>query len=316
MTGAGVVRRWTPGRQIHWEQVLGIHRRGPGDPTHRRITDQHWWRATRVGTGPALLRLVGEGLDVVATAWGEGAEEVVAHVPQLLGDDDDPSGFIPQHPILAEAVRHHPDLRIGRSGAVGEALFPACLEQVVTSVEAFSAFRLLVAQYGEPAPGPATDPDSPAHQMMLPPTAAQWARIPSWAFLKSGVEQRRSVPLVTAARRGAALERTLMLDSARADRALQSLPRIGPWTSAETRQRAHGDPDAWSIGDYHVGDAITHALIGQKAGDEVAVELLEPYVGHRFRVQVLLGLVAGFPPRRGPRRTLPTHTPRASRGRS
>ncbi len=316
MTAACLVRRWAPGRRIYWDQVLGRHQRGPGDPTHRRITDQHWWRATRVATGPALLRLVTEGNEVVASAWGAGAEEVLAHVPQLLGEADDPSGFSPVHPMLVEAARRHPDLRIGRTGAVGEALFPACLEQVVTGVEAFAAFRVLVGKFGEPAPGPASETGTPAYGMMVPPTAAQWAAVPSWEFLKAGVEQRRSVPLVTAAQRGPALERTLAMDSAEADRALQSLPRIGPWTSAETRQRAHGDPDAWSIGDYHVGDGITHALAGTKAGDEVALELLEPYVGHRFRVQLLLGLVAGFAPRRGPRRTLPTHTPRGTRGRS
>src|SRR5690606_34162853 len=115
----------------------------------------------------------------------------------------------------------------------------------------------------------------------------------SWEYLLAGVEERRSAPLVAAARRGAALERTLRMGSAQADRALQSLPRIGPWTSAETRQRSHGDADAWSIGDYHVGDGITYALTGRKAGDEVALELLGPYEGHRFRVQLLLWLVAG-----------------------
>ena len=49
-----------------------------------------------------------------------------------------------------------------------------------------------------------------------------------------------------------------------------------------------------------------------------ATELLEPYRGHRFRVQVLLGLMGGAArrPRRAPRMTLPTHTPYATRGRS
>jgi 3-methyladenine DNA glycosylase/8-oxoguanine DNA glycosylase len=114
------------------------------------------------------------------------------------------------------------------------------------------------------------------------------------------------------------LERTLSLGSAEADRALRSLPGVGPWTSAEVRQRAHGDADAWSIGDFHVGKNITYALTGEVLDDDAATALLEPYRGHRFRVQALLGLMGGVArrPRHAPRMTLPTHTPYATRGRS
>jgi hypothetical protein len=50
--------------------------------------------------------------------------------------------------------------------------------------------------------------------------------------------------------------------------------------------------------------------------DDACTEILEPYRGHRFRVQMLL-LMAGFRvPRRAPRMSLPTHTPYATRGRS
>ena len=103
---------------------------------------------------------------------------------------------------------------------------------------------------------------------------------------------------------------------AAADAALQSFPGVGPWTSAEVRQRAHGDADAWSVGDYHVGKNITWALTGEVLDDDAATELLEPYRGHRFRVQQLLALMGARRPRHAPRMTLPTHTPYATRGRS
>ena len=103
---------------------------------------------------------------------------------------------------------------------------------------------------------------------------------------------------------------------AAADRALQSFPGVGAWTSAEVRQRAHGDPDAWSIGDFHVGKGITYALTGEALDDDACLEILEPYRGHRFRVQVLLGMLGRRPPRRAPRMSLPTHTPYATRGKS
>ncbi|MGD7789476.1 DNA-3-methyladenine glycosylase family protein [Propionibacteriaceae bacterium Y1700] len=319
MAGAEQVRRWRPGRRLHWASLLSPHRRGPGDPTHRRLgqgQDVVWWRATRNPDGSVLLRLAPSGDEVVAHAWGDGAVRALGQLPRLLGADDDPDGFEPQHPLLVEAQRRLPDLRIGATDAVGEALFPACLEQVVTGQEAYAAFRALTQKYGEPAPGPAADAESPAYRMMLPPSAEAWARIPTWDYLRAGVEERRSRPLVAAARRGGALERTLQRESADVDHALQSLPGIGPWTSAETRQRAHGDADAWSIGDYHIGGMITHALTGEKQEDDVALELLAPYVGHRYRVQLLISATVGLPPRRGPRRALPTHTPRGTRGRS
>ena len=97
---------------------------------------------------------------------------------------------------------------------------------------------------------------------------------------------------------------------------MRSLPGVGRWTSAEVRQRAHGDADAWSVGDYHVAKDLTYALTGEVLDDDACTEILEPYRGHRFRVQVLLGLVANRRPRRGPRTTLPTHTPYATGGRS
>ncbi|MBA8793533.1 3-methyladenine DNA glycosylase/8-oxoguanine DNA glycosylase [Friedmanniella endophytica] len=305
------------GRPVPLSAILGHHRRGPADPTHRRI-GTGWLRASRTPEGPVLLKLAPLADGVRADAWGPGAEWAIDQVPRLVGADDDPSGFVPrpEHPPLVEALRRFGSYRVGATDLVLEALAPACLEQVVTGKEAFRAFRLLTAEYGEPAPGPTDDPGSAAFGMRLPPTAEVWARVPSWKFLAAGVEQRRSRTLVRAATRATALERTLGRDSAAVDAALRSLPGIGPWTSAEVRQRAHGDADAWSIGDYHVGKGITWALTGEALDDDACTEVLEPYRGHRFRVQQLLALMGLRPPRRAPRMTLPTHTPYATRGRS
>lgn len=314
-------RQLRPGRTIHLDSYLGPHRRGAGDPTHRRIGSGRaveWWRSTLAAGGPALLQLRTSGEVVEAHAWGDGAESCLDQLPALLGERDDVQGFAPQprHRVLVEVHRRFPDVRVGRTAAVFEALAPACLEQVVTGKEAYRAWRLLVSEYGELAPGPAGDPRSAAYGMRLPPAPRSWLRVPSWTFLAAGVEQRRSQPLVRAASRATALERTLRSDPPAADRALRSLPGIGPWTSAEVRQRAHGDPDAWSIGDYHVGKWISYALIGEQLDDDACTELLEPYRGHRFRVQVLLGMAGIRPARRGSRMSLPTHTPYATRGRS
>lgn len=318
-TATGVTRQLRLDRPVLLGPLFALHRRGAGDPTHRRIGDIHL-RATRTPAGPALTKVVAVGADVSVRAWGEGAEWALDQLPRLLGEADDVAGFTPrpEHALLGEACRRYGHYRVGRTEAVYEALAPACIEQVVTGVEAFRAWRMLVTEFGEPAPGPTDDPASAAYGMRLPPTPEVWARVPSWTFLAAGVEQRRSRTLVMTAKRATALERTLAGPHAEADRALRSLPGVGPWTSAEVRQRAHGDPDAWSVGDYHVGKNISYALTGEVLDDDACTELLEPYRGHRFRVQTLLSLmgVAARRPRRGPRMTLPTHTPYATRGRS
>jgi 3-methyladenine DNA glycosylase/8-oxoguanine DNA glycosylase len=305
------------GRPATLGPTLRLHRRGPGDPTHRLVAGV-WFRATRTPVGPALLQLKVRGQTVAAQAWGEGAEWGLEQLPRLAGESDDVAGFrpLPTHAPLVSALRRYPGYRVGASDAVFEAVAPACLEQVVTGLEAYRAWRLLVKEFGEFAPGPARSPESPAYGMRVPPDPAVWAKVPSWRFLAAGVEERRSRTLVRAAARASALERTLRRPAREADRGLRSVPGVGRWTSAEVRQRAHGDPDSWSIGDFHVGKHISFALTGEVLDDDACLELLEPYRGQRFRVQTLLLLTAPGPPRRAPRMALPTHTPYATHGRS
>jgi 3-methyladenine DNA glycosylase/8-oxoguanine DNA glycosylase len=304
-------------RPVMMGPIFGQLRRGAGDPTHRRVGDMYL-RASRTPAGPALIKIIANGYEVAARSWGEGAEWSLDQLPRLLGAADDPRGFRPRlaHGPLVEAWQRYAHYRVGRTEAVFEALAPACIEQVVTGKEAFRAWRLLVREFGEPAPGPAREPGSAAYGMYLPPTPEVWSRVPSWRFLAAGVEQRRSRTLVRTASRAASLERTLSWPYEQADRALRSFPGVGPWTSAEVRQRAHGDPDAWSIGDYHVGRDITYVLTGEELDDDACLEILEPYRGHRFRVQMLLSMVGRRKPRRAPRMSLPTHTPYATHGRS
>jgi 3-methyladenine DNA glycosylase/8-oxoguanine DNA glycosylase len=74
------------------------------------------------------------------------------------------------------------------------------------------------------------------------------------------------------------------------------------WTAAETAQRAFGDPDALSIGDYHLAKLIGWSLLGYPIDDAAMVQLLEPLRPHRYRAVRLLE-VSGLArnPRFGPR---------------
>jgi 3-methyladenine DNA glycosylase/8-oxoguanine DNA glycosylase len=79
---------------------------------------------------------------------------------------------------------------------------------------------------------------------------------------------------------------------------------IGPWTVAEVTRVAYGDPDALSVGDYHIPSVVAWALVREpKADDARMLELLEPYRGQRGRIQRLLEVSGIYPPKRGPRMT-------------
>jgi len=232
---------------------------------------------------------------VSAAAWGPGASWLLDTLPSLLGGADDPAGFAPAHPLLRDLSRRHGGLRVGRSGRVLEALVPAVLEQKVVSLEAHRAWRRLLLTFGDPAPGPA-----PAGMRVFPPPQT-WLRIPSWEWHLAGVEAVRARTIAAAARVAGRMEEAMAMPPAEADRRLQAVPGIGPWTSAEIRQRACGDADAVSVGDYHLPAVVGWALAGRVTDDAGMLDLLAPYAGHRHRVTRLVELSGMRPPRRGPR---------------
>ena len=66
--------------------------------------------------------------------------------------------------------------------------------------------------------------------------------------------------------------------------------------------RAWGDPDAVSVGDYHLPSLVAWALAGEPNGtDERMLELLEPFRGQRGRVIRLLEVAGVRAERHGPR---------------
>lgn len=273
--------------------ALSPHRRGAGDPAWRRTLDGAVWRTCRTPDGPGTLRVSAGGGEVLGRAWGPGAGWLLEMLPSWLGADDDASGFAARHEVLAESARRHSGLRIGRTGRVMEALVPAVLEQKVVGREAWRAWRWLLDRYGEPAPGPAPE------GMRVVPDAQVWRQIPAWHWHRSGAEAVRARTIATAAWHAAKLEAAATTEEL--DRLLRALPGVGVWTSAEVRQRALGDPDAVSVGDFHLAKIVGYALTGQKTDDPGMLRLLEPYQGHRHRATVLITLTGLRPPARGPR---------------
>jgi 3-methyladenine DNA glycosylase/8-oxoguanine DNA glycosylase len=292
-----------PGAAGFWNALAPL-RRGPRDPCFQLAGDGTIWRTSLLPSGPVAAKIGGrhtgprtKAPDVVhCEAWGSGAEEFVEMLPALLGADDDASGFLPRDPTVAAAHRRLPHLRLGRTGQVLEALIPAVIEQRVPGADAFWSWRVLVSKYGTPAPGPA-----PA-AMRVPPSAEVWRHIPSWEFHRANVDPKRAQTVVACARRAASLERLVSRPAAQAREALTSLAGVGEWTAAETAQRAFGDADALSVGDYHVSKMIGWTLLGRPVDDAVMLDLLEPMRPHRHRVVRLLQVSGlAYEPRRGPR---------------
>ena len=283
-----------------------MSKRGVSDPTYRVVAGRHW-RALNTAAGPATLavRPLGSDQEIVAQAWGPGAEVVLDQLPLLLGSADDPSGFRPVHALVGELHRQRPHWRLARTASVWDALVPVVIEQKVTGEEATFGIRSLLARHGVPAPGPGADLG-----LRTFPAPRAVAPIPSWEWLAMHIDPARSRTLVTAARVAPTLERVLPADPERADARLRSLPGIGVWTSAEVRARALGDADAVSFGDYNVARDIGWVLQGELLDDAGLAELLEPYRPHRLRVQRLIGMARLGAPRHGPRLAPRTHLPR------
>jgi 3-methyladenine DNA glycosylase/8-oxoguanine DNA glycosylase len=280
--------------------TLSPQRRGPGDPCYQ-VVDGAIWKTSLLPSGAVTARLAKSAPNAVeCEAWGDGAAEFVERLPALLGAEDDPTGFAPREPTIAAAHRRVPHLRLGRTDRVMEALVPAVLEQRVTGKDAFRAWRLLVTKFGAPAPGPA-----PA-RMRVPPAAAVWRRIPSWEFHLANVDPARARTVVGCAQRAESIERLSSRTPQDARAAMTSLPGVGVWTAAEVAQRAWGDADALSVGDYHLSNVVGSTFLGHRIDDEEMLELLEPLRPHRFRAVRLLE-VSGMArnPRFGPRLAIP-----------
>ncbi len=267
--------------------------RGAGDPT-MRVGPGEAWRAMRTPDGPTTLHVRSFGSDIQAEAWGPGADWGLDHAPGMVGATDDARGFEPHDDLIAKLWRDHKGTRITRTGGVMQVLIPTILEQKVTGRQARRTYRQMVMSTSGPAPGDLG--------LFLPPDPDLMAETPYFAFHPWGVEQRRAETVRAACAQAARLEAAAALPLGTARERLGALPGVGPWTVAEVARLALGDADAVSVGDYHLPNIVCWALAGEDRGtDARMLELLEPYRGHRARVQRLLEAAKISAPKYGPR---------------
>ncbi len=125
--------------------------------------------------------------------------------------------------------------------------------------------------------------------------------MPEWTWHRAGVDLSRRTTLVALARVAHRLERAAGLGGARGRALLRTVPGVGVWTAAEVAQRAWGDPDAVSFGDFHIPSVVGHALLGHDLDDDGLAEVLAPYAPQRQRAVRYLEAAGFSRPRFGPR---------------
>jgi 3-methyladenine DNA glycosylase/8-oxoguanine DNA glycosylase len=248
-------------------------------------------------TGAAALTVERQGERFEAEAWGPGAEWALESAFALLGGLDDRAGFDPVDPVVQRAHRQADGLRLPRTGRVIDATIPAVLSQRVTGFEAKRSYRQLVQRWGEPAPGPAG--------LLLAPRPSVVAELGYHDLHVIGVEKKRADALRRVCAYAGRLEELANAPGDELRTRLEAISGVGPWTSAEVARSALGDPDAVSVGDFHLKNVVSWALAGEPRGSDTRMlELLEPYRGHRGRVCVLLESAGLLAPKYGPRQRI------------
>ena len=303
-TGAGATAAGAPDLETRlprpepYELVrtLSPLRHGHGDPTIRLETGRAR-RATRTPDGPATIEVVDADRELIVRAWGPGAGWAVHRAADLCGLNDDPAALLaldPPHRLVVELARRFAGVRIPRTNRVVEALVPAVLEQKITGGEARRIYRALVWRHGEPAPGP--------FGLRLQPAPERLAALPYHAYHPLGLERRRAETLRRIGALADRLETAATLPIDEAHRRLGAVVGVGPWTENEVARDALGDPDAVSVGDFHLPSLVAWALASEpRADDARMLELLEPYRGQRGRLVRLLETSGIEAPKRGPR---------------
>ena len=260
--------------------------------TSQRRNGVGWW-ATETPEGSASVAFRAVGGEVVADAWGLGAEWAIDRVPALLGGSDDPNGFRPLDPVVRDLTARLGVPRLGATGRWFEAMATAAVYQRVVSADARTAVARMGRLHGAEVPGGGPLPLFPRPETVL--------KVPDHGFHRAGVDRARSRVIRVAAKHADRLERLGERPAAEARQWLQHLPGVGPWTAARTTGAAAGDPDAVPVGDLHVPRLVTYALSGATDGDDDSMlELLEPYAGHRGRVVRLVKAAGIGPPRHHP----------------
>ncbi|GBE23880.1 DNA-3-methyladenine glycosylase [bacterium BMS3Bbin02] len=251
---------------------------------------------TPEGSGALSIRHANER--VIGRGHGPGGAWFEQRLPDIVGVDDNPDAFSPGEGPMRRFAPALKGICFVRTGLVMDALIQAIAGQRVARDQTRRSLRELRRRFGEPAPGPGPD------RHLLPGAATVAALTPADLHL-AGIEQSRAVIMIECARRIGRLSEIVDMATGDADRRLQAVRGVGPWTSAVVRGLVCGDPDAVPVGDYHLPNLVAWNLAGEaRADDRRMLELLKPWKGQRRRALFAIKLGGRPAPRFGARRAI------------
>ena len=250
----------------------------PSDPT-TTLRRHHAARATYTPEGTGAVRLTW-GKDpgkVTVETTGDGARWLSDRAPHLLGARDDATHFAPDNWVVRQLWLRFKGDRVGATGTVWHDLAWTITQQRVHRSDAARQWRALVHAYG--------DACEDYEGLYTPPDPERLARAAPWSLRALGIDERRATALIAAARVAQRLHALADQPYSEVERALRTIPGLGPWTLGCLRAFTWGDPDTVIPGDSGIPSLIASTLTGaRRADDATMLELLEPYRPHRYRV--------------------------------
>lgn len=281
---------------------------GTADPCLQRDSPTQLRYTLHTPAGPAGVKVHHESEELQVTTFGDGAEWLIPHLPNMFGVNYQPP-TIDAPPKLARIAKEYEGMRIVRLPAISTRLVQIILQQLVSFRDACHSWRKLVHKYGKPVPN---EPD-----LYFPPSPDVLNKLVSHQFIECGALPRLGQTVVECMKRAGRIEKLWNAgtddDQEAGDAAnrtcelLDKLSGIGPWTVGFLRGAGLGDADAVIPGDYSHPSQVAHFFgaseeQARQADDAKMLELLEPYRPHRFYALSLI--IKGSPrlPRRGPKR--------------
>jgi 3-methyladenine DNA glycosylase/8-oxoguanine DNA glycosylase len=251
-------------------------------PSIERVTDDAFVRVVRLPEhGPVRLTVRATGGALQATSTPALRPVIVREaVTRMLDVGDDVTRFrarVARDRLLGPIVARHTAVRLPQLLDPFEGLVRAMLGQQVSVRAASTIADRLVRLLGEPLEGADDEP------RLVFPSAAAVAEASVDALRALGIPRTRAASLqaCAAAVRDGHLDWNALraMPPDEAQRALDALPGVGPWTASYVRMRALGDRDAFPAADLGVVKAL--ARLGVAAANaERAAERWRPWRGY------------------------------------
>lgn len=223
---------------------------------------------------------------------GPGSEILAPKIFSMFGLHDRPDKFLPEG-TAKRLVEKFRGTHLPVTPVMFSKLVQIVLQQLVSWQDASATWRQIVKRYGQPS----DDSD-----LIACPTAKKLLTLGYYDLVSCGALPKQARLILKLALQADRIERLAQTDRDKLGRWLLSVPGVGPWTVDYVLGFALGEPDVVIRGDFAIPDYVSWFLIRQPmSSDQQMAELLQPFVGHRFRLVHLIMQSGVKPPRRGPR---------------